>query len=65
MSFILTDKANDENDLQINAWNWRRVLMLLEQYQAFDADKLELMGISGACPFFCYCQKNEVAVYKA
>jgi hypothetical protein len=50
MSFILVDTANDENDFQINSWNWRTIVMLLEKHSAFDAEKLELMGTSCGYP---------------
>ena len=51
MSFILTDSYSEERELQINGWNWRPTLEIIDAFGIIDEERLELMGIStvGAC----------------
>ena len=50
MSFILTDTSDQTRYLQLNAWHWRTILMLLDVADALPKERIEVMGISGACP---------------
>ena len=61
MSFILTDKADGRHDLQINAWHWRTILMLLSACKALPEERIEVMGISGACPELSESEVHQVA----
>lgn len=46
MSFILTDCSAKERELQINAWNWRPTLEIIDTFGIIDKERLELMGIN-------------------
>jgi hypothetical protein len=50
MSFILVDSLDEKRDLQLNAWHWRTILSLLEASASLPKERLEVMGMSGACP---------------
>jgi len=50
MSFILQDTAREDNSLQLNAWHWKTILVMLEVAEVLPTEKLHLMGVSGACP---------------
>jgi hypothetical protein len=61
MSFILTDRADDGHELQVNAWHWRTILMLLTTCKALPEERIEVMGISGACPELSESEVRQVA----
>jgi len=61
MSFILVDTLDDKRDLQLNAWHWRTILVLLEVSEAVTKERLEVMGISGACPSFSREEARSIA----
>ena len=61
MSFILIDTSDEERDLQLNAWHWRTILMLLDVSGAVSKERLEVMGISGACPTLSQEEARSIA----
>jgi hypothetical protein len=62
MSFILKDAANDDHDLQLNAWHWQTILALLDSLAVLPKEKIEVMGISGACPILSKEEAQEIAI---
>jgi hypothetical protein len=61
MSFILVDTSNKKHDLQLNAWHWRTILMLLDVSETVSKERLETMGISGACPTLSRAEASSIA----
>ncbi len=47
MGFSVTDKLDEANSLDVNAWNWRPTLALLERFAVLPEDELERMGFNG------------------
>ena len=61
MSFILTDTSDNTRRLQLNAWHWRTILMLLDVADALPKERIEVMGISGACPTLSRHEAQSIA----
>jgi hypothetical protein len=47
MGIILADVERDDVGCQVNWWNWRPTLSMLQASGIFDADRLERMSFNG------------------
>jgi hypothetical protein len=47
MGVILADIERDDVDCQVNWWNWRPTLTVLEQSGIFDKERLDRMSFTG------------------
>ena len=61
MSFILTDTGREGHDLQLNAWHWRTILAILDSLAVLPKERIEIMGISGACPTLSREEARKIA----